>query len=106
MQTIHGYNGVNESQIVFACDERAAYASEDEFYAATVTRLWEGWDSAANTERFIRNASKKRCDPEDLRTAVRERLRITPIAEGAPDLHDIQEAYSFRDDWNDQGLSG
>jgi hypothetical protein len=48
-------NNRNESYIEFVSDESSKYNSIDDFYNATIVKLWEGLDSEENTIRYIKN---------------------------------------------------
>ncbi len=105
-EAIHGYNGVNESQ--FVLHVRAGFrlrSSEDEFYAATVTRLGRltGRDTAVHPQRLQEALSTRRTctTARELPPHQHRFVRATTIC------HDIQEAYDlFRDDLGmSQGLS-
>ncbi|HRX78134.1 MAG TPA: hypothetical protein P5307_03685, partial [Pirellulaceae bacterium] len=63
---------------------------------------WDGWDSAANTEKYIQNAVPTKRTVTDLKRKVFENLDITPMPSFDPDLDDPTDVHSFRDDWNVQ----
>ena len=95
-----GQNDRNESQIEFVADDTANHNSAADFYAAVIHVLWEGWDSAANTERYIENSVCMPRTSAELRHNIDECLRITPVPNFKPDTADPSDIHSFRDDWN------
>ena len=100
MQQVHADNNRNESQITFISDDSSAYGSPDDFYAAAIRVLWAGWDSDANTEKYIANANKQDLTREGLQQVVAECLQITPVADFELDFANVVSVHSFRDDWN------
>jgi len=100
MQRIHADNDRNESQIDFVIVGRREFATPDEFYAAAIRLLWEGWDSDEHIEQYIANANRLSRSVDELQNEVAECLGITPVERFMPDLDDIDIVVSFRDDWN------
>ncbi len=102
MDRVSGQNGRNESQIEFVSDDCVNHDSPADFYAAVIRLLWQGWDSDANTDRYIHNAVQVPRTTSDLQQRVTENLGITPISGFTPALADPTDIHSFRDDWNVQ----
>ena len=100
MRQIHADNTRNESQIDFVSDDHHLHQSPDEFFAAAIRLLHDGYDSAENIEKYITNATWVARTITELRTAVEECLAITPIPDFFPNLKGAVAIHSFRDDWN------
>ena len=99
LRTIHGSNPRNESQIDFIEADVQDFCSVDDFYSAAVRKLWNGYDSAKNTEDYISEAHKKPTSPVTLKEEIRLRLEITP-ADGVAELEDPTEIQCMQDEWN------
>ena len=102
MDRISGQNNRNESQIEFVSDPVTHHDSAADFYAAVIRLLWDGWDSAENTEKHIRTAVPTSRSLAELKRKVAENLDITPIPSFTPDLTGPTDILSFRDEWNAQ----
>ena len=102
MDRTSGQNNRNESQIEFVSDALANHDSPSDFYAAVIRLLWDGWDSIANTDNYIRDAVPTQRSLAELQHKVAENLDITPVPSFVPDLANPTDIYSFRDDWNVQ----
>ncbi len=102
MNHIESKNNRNESHIEFVSDDSSKYRAIDDFYNATIMKLWEGWDSEENAIRYIKNAEKRKRTIEDLNHEISECMKITPIAKFNPNTKDASEIYSFYDEWNNK----
>ncbi|MCH9655957.1 MAG: hypothetical protein K0U86_08425 [Planctomycetes bacterium] len=100
MQQVHADNNRNESQIDFVFVDRSAYSSPDDFYSAAIRLLWAGWDSDANTDKYIANAIRLSRTIDELQKEIAECLSITPVADFTPNFDGIEVVFSFYDDWN------
>lgn len=102
MDRVSGQNNRNESQIEFVSDDCANHDSSASFYAAAIRLIWTGWDSNANTDKYIRNAVQTTRSLADLQRRVAVNLSTTPIPGFTPALDSPVDIHSFRDDWNVQ----
>ena len=100
MQRVHADNRRKESRIDFVFADRHAYLNPDEFYAAAIRTLWEGWDSGANADKYIAKSKKTSRTVDELRIEVASCLGITPVSNFDPELRGVESVWSFRDDWN------
>jgi hypothetical protein len=95
----HSDNLDNESQIDFLESAVEDYPDANLFYAAAIKTIWEDWDSAEKTERYIANSNRRERTGSEVASVVQESVTITPI-DGPPSVSLPDDAWSFRDDWN------
>lgn len=99
LRHIHSYNGSWESSLDFVEADGPEFSSALEFYAEATRMLFEGYESAEETEKYIAKAKQDPSDPQKLSELIQWVVKITPI-DNAPELKSPEGVVCMRDDWN------
>ncbi len=100
MKIIRAQNVRNESMIEFVSDDVSLHDSPERFYAAAMRALFRGTDSDENFEKYLSSARQKSRSAAELRSAIAQLLKITPMPDYTPELGDVSSVCSFRTEWN------
>ena len=99
LRRVDASNPRNESRIDFVEADRSDFSTADDFYAEAIRMLWEGFESAGNTEKHIANAKRLPIDEQKLEAELGSAVQTTPIV-NAPELETPEEILCMQEDWN------